>query len=579
MSLVISRKMMFAAVVGGVFFGAVPSWAQSDASQQPDQTVKPSTQTSAEKKKSDRKLKKELDTPYRKWLDEDVTYIITKDEETAFLHLSTNEEREQFIEQFWRRRNPDPESDDNSFKEEHYRRIAYANEHYASGIPGWKTDRGRTYIIWGPPDSIESHPSGGTYDRPQEQGGGETSTYPFEIWNYRYLEGVGQNIDLEFVDPTMSGEYHLTYDPCEKDALSKVPNAGLTMAETLGQSTKAARFNNTDGTTCGQALVGRPASWNEFDRFSTYAKVQGPPPLKFKDLDAVVTSRVLHNQLNFEYRTDYVRVTSDTVLVPITIQIPNRQLTFQSKDGVHSALLEVFGRVTTLTGRVVQTFEDNINRDFPDSLMKQSMQIQSIYQKAVPLRPGLYRLDLVVKDVHSGNVGTVFTSLRVPRYEEDKLNTSTLILADQIERVSSNQIGLGQFVIGDTKVRPRMDQTFNREERLGIYVQVYNLGVDETTKKSNVDFDYVVTRTEGNTSKEVFRSQETSAQLGQTGQQVTLEKLLALQAFEPGKYRITVQITDKVTKQTVSPAADFTVKAPTTAASAAAPAAVAAPKN
>jgi len=109
-----------------------------------------------------------LDTPYKKWLDEDVTYIITPEERSAFLRLQTNEEREQFIEQFWLRRNPDPDSPENTFKEEHYRRIAYTNEHYASGIPGWKTDRGRIYIMWGPPDEVDSHPSGGSYERPAD---------------------------------------------------------------------------------------------------------------------------------------------------------------------------------------------------------------------------------------------------------------------------------------------------------------------------------------------------------------------------------------------------------------------------
>ena len=564
MSAVISQKTLLAGLLLTALAGVnVPAAkAQSDASQQP-QTATPSAKPlPREKQKSDRKLLKELDTPYRKWLEEDVVYIITSEERTSFLRLSTNEEREQFIEQFWQRRNPDPESEDNSFKEEHYRRIAYSDEHYASGIPGWKTDRGRTYIIWGPPNSIESHPSGGSYDRPQEEGGGETSTYPFEIWNYRYLEGVGQDVNLEFVDPTVSGEYHLTMDPCEKDALAKVPNAGLTMTETLGQSTKADRSNNTDGTTCGKALIGRPASWNEFDRISQFAKVGAPPPIKFKDLEPLVTSRVLRNQLNFEYRTDYMRITSDTVLVPITVQIPNRQLTYQSKEGVHSAVLEVFGRISTLTGRVVQTFEDTINRDFPDSLLRQSMLTQSVYQKAVPLRPGLYRLDLIVKDVHSGNVGTIYTSLKVPRYEEDKLSTSTMVLADQIERVSAQQIGLGQFVIGETKVRPRMGQAFAREERLGVYVQIYNLGVDEKTHKSDAEFEYIVSRVEGDSVKEVFRKSETSTELGQSGQQITLEKLVSLQPFEPGKYRITVQVTDKINKQTVSPTADFTVKPP-----------------
>ena len=540
---------------------AVTAYAQSDASQQGQTASQPSG-----KQKSDRKLIKELDTPYRKWLQEDVVYIITSAEKKAFLQLSTNEEREQFIENFWQRRNPDPESQDNSYKEEHYRRIAYANEHFSSGIPGWKTDRGRVYIIWGPPDSIESHPSGGTYNRPQEEGGGETSTYPFEIWNYRYLEGVGQNIDIEFVDTTMTGEYHETTDPCEKDALAKVPNAGLTMSESTGLSSKADRFTNTDGTTCGQALAGRPASWNEFDRLQQYAKLQAPPPLKFKDLEPLVSSRVLRNQLNFAYRTDYMRVTSDSVLVPITLEIPNRQLSFQAKDGVNSAVLEVYGRVSTISGRVIQTFEDTIDREFPDSLLRHSLQGQSIYQKAVPLRPGLYRLDLIVKDVHSGNVGTVYTSVRVPSYDEDKLTTSTLILADEIERVASKQYGLGQFVIGDTKVRPRLDQSFNSDERMGFYLQVYNLGVDEKTHKSNASFQYTITQQEGNASKELVTKTESGAELGQTGQQVTLEKFVPLAPFQPGKYKVTVQIVDNINKQQVTQSAEFTVKAPPTAA-------------
>jgi GWxTD domain-containing protein len=553
-----------ALLLGILCLWTYPLFSQSAPAQAPQQATTP--EQKEQKKKSDRKLLKELDSPYRKWLEEDVVYIITPEERRAFLQLSTNEEREQFIEQFWQRRNSDPESPNNDFKEEHYRRIAYANEHYASGIPGWKTDRGRIYIIWGPPDEIDSHPSGGSYERTPEEGGGNTSTYPFEDWRYRYLEGIGNDVNLEFVDPTMSGEYHLTTDPCEKDALAKVGNAGPTMLESMGMSSKADRFTNTDGTTCGRVLAARPASWNEFDRISLYAKVQAPPPLKFKDLEPLVTSRMLRNQINFAYRTDYLRVTSDTVLVPITLQIPNRQLTFQSKQGVHSASLEIFGRVSTITGRVIQTFEDTLDRDFPESLLRQSLQGQSVYQKAVPLRPGLYRLDLVIKDVHSGNVGTTYTSIRVPRYDEDKLTSSTMILADQIERVSSKQIGLGQFVIGDTKVRPRLDQTFNREERLGVYVQIYNLGVDEKTHKSDVALDYIVTHEDGKAAQEVLRKSETGADLGQTGQQVTLEKLVSLAPFEPGKYKITVQVTDKINKQTISPTAEFTVKAPPAAA-------------
>ncbi len=223
--------------------------------------------------------------------------------------LSTDEEREQFIEQFWLRRDPTPDTVENEFKEEHYRRIAYSNDHYASGIPGWKTDRGRIYIMYGPPDEIESHPSGGTYERPAEEGGGETSTYPFEQWRYRYLEGIGTNIIIEFVDTTMSGEYHMTMDPSEKDALLYVPGAGLTLSEQMGLSTKTDRFNNTDGTHLGAPLGGQPESMNEFTRLEQFAKLQKPPAIKYKDLEAAVNTRITFNVLPMRVQVDYVRVT------------------------------------------------------------------------------------------------------------------------------------------------------------------------------------------------------------------------------------------------------------------------------
>src|SRR6202051_1620829 len=219
-----------------------------------------------EQKRKIKKTLKELDTPYKQWLSEDVIYIISPEERQPFLQLETNEEREQSIEQFWLRRSSNPDLPDNDFKEEHYRRIAYANEHYASGIPGWKTDRGRIYIIWGAPDEIESHPTGGTYDRPMEEGGGSTTTYPWERWRYRYLEGIQENVELEFVDPSGSGEYHLTMDPSEKDALLHVPGAGLSLLESMGMASKSDRFTRSDGTNLPTTLGGSPSSMDEFKR-------------------------------------------------------------------------------------------------------------------------------------------------------------------------------------------------------------------------------------------------------------------------------------------------------------------------
>jgi GWxTD domain-containing protein len=541
-----------------VVFSASLLWpALSAAQDQPppqDSPAKPLTPK--ELKKRQRQLIKELSSVDATWLREEVPDIITEQERRAFLELGTQEEREQFIEIFWRNRNPDPESPINPVREEHYRRLAYSDEHFASGIAGRKSDRGHIYIIWGPPDEIETHPTGGTYDRPMEQGGGTTTTYPWELWRYRHLEGVGENIEIEFVDPTGSGEYHITKDPCEKDALAHVPGAGPSLTEIMGQSSKASRFSNSNGTTCPIPLGGTSASMNEFDMQDRYFRVQRPPE-RLKDLAELVTVRVVHNEIHMDYRADFLRVTSGTVLVPITVQIPNRDLNFQSKQGIYSAVLNLYGRITTPGGVVVQTFEDAISRDFPESLYQSSLSLSSIYQKSVPLRSGLYRLDLVVKDTLSGNLGVFNTALRVPHFEDDKLDASSLILADQMETVPTKQIGMGQFVLNSYKVRPRLSREFYSADKLGIFLQLYNLKLDAGSHKTDVSVAYRITKDQ----QEIWQAVEAPNQLHQGGEQLTIQRYLPVASLAPGRYTIEVTAIDLLTNETVIRTAEFTVKA------------------
>src|SRR6202022_2975489 len=117
--------------------------------------------------------------------------------------------------------------------------------------------------------------------------------YPWETWRSRYMEGIGENVIWEFVDPSGSGEYRLTMDPSEKDALLHVPGAGLSQLEMMGMASKADRFTRSDGTNMPKVLGGESAKMNEFNRLELYAKIQRPPDVKFKDLEAIVTSRIV----------------------------------------------------------------------------------------------------------------------------------------------------------------------------------------------------------------------------------------------------------------------------------------------
>src|SRR5215471_12614377 len=322
-----------------------------DAAQaQPADAVDPLKRpvTEKERKKNAKALKQELSKPYKKWLDEDVAYIITDEERAAFRQLSNDEERDNFIEAFWQRRDPTPDTEENEFKEEHYQRIAYANEHFAAGVPGWKTDRGRIYIVFGPPDEKEEHPSGGTYERPIEEGGGETSTFPFEQWRYRYIEGIGQEVIIEFVDTCMCGDFHMTMDRSEKDALLHTPNGGLTLYEQMGMASKTSRFTGGGLERLGTGPLSASQNAKEFDRLEQFAKLNRPPEVKFKDLEEVVSHKISVNLMPFDVLTDFVKVTGDTVLVPVTIQLKNRDITFVNKDGVERGTVNIFGRLTTI---------------------------------------------------------------------------------------------------------------------------------------------------------------------------------------------------------------------------------------
>ena len=554
-------------------FGGYPASHAVAQDAQPQDVSNSSAQTNPLKRKlsdkeireQQKELRQELKGPYKKWMDQDVRWIITDQERKAFLGLSNDEERDAFIEQFWRRRNPDPQSPDNSYREEIYRRIAYANEHFAAGKPGWLTDRGHMYIAWGPPDSKDEHPAGGEYNRPMDEGGGQTQTFPFEVWNYRHLEGIGENVDIEFVDTCMCGDYHMTINRAEKDALLHTPGGGPTLWEEMGQAKRSARFNG-GLEQLGTGPMSSSQGGKEFDRLEQYAKLEAAPTIKFKDMDEFITShKVLTGPFfPFDVRTDFVRVTDDTVLVPVTLQIRNRDITYNTKDGVSRGVVNILGRVSTITGRIAQTFEDTVEVDEPSELLSQALDSKSVYWKSLPLRPGHYRLDIVIKDVNNpDHIGTYARAFIVPEYDDDKLAASSLILADRMRQVPSKDIGTGQFVIGNTYIRPRVSGaasqpvSFKRDQDLDFWMQVYNLKINPKTKQNEATVHYLVT--DMGTHKTLFESTEAASKLNPNSDQVTLEKSMPLGGLQPGKYKITISVDDGVSNQQLAQSAPFEV--------------------
>lgn len=501
-----------------------------------------------------RNVKPELKEAYKRWLSTDVDYIITKEEKRAFLALQTDEERENFIENFWRRRDPNPDTEENEYREEYYERIAYANEKFTSGIPGWKTDRGRIYIAWGKPDSIESHPAGGAYDRPSYEGGGSTTTYPFEIWFYRHLDNVGDGIEIEFVDPTGTGEYRIARNANEKDALLMVPGAGMTTAESLGLSDKGDRIsglNNNNSTFMREQDM-------PFRRLEIITALQRPPQVKFSDLADIAggDSGVLdNNPLPFDLRVDFFRQSDDRVIATFTVQADNRDLNFKDEGGLQAARMNIFGRITAVSGKRSGIFEDSVTTNATTEELVELRERKSVYQKAIALTPGTYKVDVVVRDVGTGNKGVVSQGFTVPKYDEKKLSTSTLIIASKLRTTTENDIG-ASFVIGNAKVIPNLSGRFKQGQEVGVYMQVYNAGIDQTTLRPAVDVEYVLMKD----GKEVFRQPEDWSGLSDSGQRLTLARLLPTDRIPYGDYELRVVTKDKVGGQIVENKGKFTIE-------------------
>jgi GWxTD domain-containing protein len=531
------RLAIFALILAAA---SLPSFAQDRRQSQQDPMDKP------------RNVKPELKKAYKDWLEKDVTYVITDEERKAFKKLATDDERERFIEEFWRRRDPDPDTDENEFKEEYYERIAYANEHFASGIPGWKSDRGRIWIMYGKPDERETHPMGGNYDRPSYEGGGNTSTYPFETWFYRYLPGVGSGVEIEFVDPTGSGEYRIARNPNEKDALLNIPGAGLTLSEQLGLSNKADRVTGLGG--IGSSNYSREQD-SPFSRLQLLADLSRPPQVKFNDLAANVNSPSIEdNPLNFDIRVDFFRQSDERVITAVTIQTSNKDLVFQDSGGLQQARINIFGRITSVAGRRAGVFEDPVITTATIEELNEAKDRKSAYQKAVALAPGTYKVDVIVRDVTSGATGVRHVGFTVPRYDAQKLSTSTLVLAAKLESLI-DQPAVGQFVIGQTKVIPNVSGVYQKGQPVGVYLQVYNAGIDQTTLRPSVDVVYALLKD----GKELGKQAEDWRGMSDSGQRLTLARLVDTRTLAPGEYELAVRIRDRVSGQSLAPSAKFTV--------------------
>ncbi|HEV8132579.1 MAG TPA: GWxTD domain-containing protein [Acidobacteriota bacterium] len=501
------------------------------------------------------KPSEELEKYLKKWVNEDVVYIITPEERETFLKLHTPEEKENFIEQFWLRRDPDPSTKVNEFKEEHFRRIAYANDHFYSGVPGWRTDRGRIYIRFGQPDSVQRFGPGETYVRPMSEGGGITKTFPFEIWRYRDIEGVGPDIEIEFVDTSLSNEYHLTIDPQEKDMLFYV-GGGKTEYEQLGMESRWLR-NTRRGLATNYP---GPTKDLPFEKLALLGKIDRPQPIRFENLRTMVSAHVTYQQLPIRVRPDYIRLDNNSAvallnvelddrIAPTSVAIGTQQPASQQSSNRQTREIQIYGRIQDVSGRSLQEFDASVKPGEESGGLL-------LYQKALTLPPGVYKLNLVVRDSRDERVAIREERIEIPRAPA-ALSLSPLILAEEIAPAQGGADSPRPFELGDLRVVPRLDTYFRSKEIMKVYFQAYNFQTDDKTQQPSLAVTYYVLKD----GKQIKRFSDFSGASMQAAspKRAVFASGINLKLLEPGSYRLVVRIKDKLSGKEAGSSVEFSV--------------------
>ena len=512
--------------------------------------IVPAQQTKQNPDEKPRKIKREPKKAFVEWR-KDHDLILTQAERDAWDKLDNDDEREKFIEDVWRSRDPDPDTVENEFKDQFYERIAYANEHFSSGKAGRLTDRGRIYIKFGKPDSVESHPAGGAYERESWEGGGSTTTYPFERWFYRYIPNVRSGVTLEFVDPTGTGEYRLARNPDEKDALIHT-GGGATIGEMLGFQNRADRIGNLGG--FGRVNYMR-AEDSPFEVMDLMASLERDQPNERNYISTVTGSPTADDSaIDFDTQVNYFRLSDNRVMAVLTVQADNSHFTFTDSGGLQRAQINIFGWVTSVANIRTGKFEDSMTTTATAEELSSARMKKSAYARAFILNPGRYKVDVMVRDVQSGATGWQHRGFQVPEFPTDRLSASSLVLAAKLENMEHGA-AVSPFTIGTMKVIPNLLGVFRRGDPVGVYLQVYNAAIDQTTLRPAADAEYVLLKD----GKEVSKQEEDWRQINDAGQRLTLSRLIDTRTLTPGDYQIQVRIHDHVSNQTLTPSAKFTI--------------------
>jgi GWxTD domain-containing protein len=493
-----------------------------------------------------KKSPKDLPVNYRKWLEEEVVYIITSKEKEVFLQLETDREREIFIEAFWKQRDTDPLTPENEFKVEHYKRVAYANEFLGREGPGagWRTDMGRLYVILGAPQQIERYEN-------------VTEIYPVIIWFYDGMAkyGIPNSFYIMFWKKSGMGEFQL-YSPVKDGPASLLIHYKGDMAN---YNTAYNQLMNVEPTIADASLsflpeeAGRIMSPSIASEILVTSRIPSIPRESVKDTYA---EKLLayKDVVEVDYTANYidndnlVGVIQEENGVPfVHYLIEPAKLTFIQTGDRFRANLEVNGKVSDLSGKTIYQFDRSIPIDFTREQVESVRPKLFSFQDLFPLIPGRYKLNILLKNTMSREFTSLEKDITVSQPAGPSL--SRLILSNKVIPNSAYRGQNKPFLIGDTQLVPSPRNDFTTQDRLHVYFQV--LGLDRTLRESAV-FEFTILREDQKISS-------TEKPLAEYADKVNIVEELPLAGLASAYYRIKVSLLDKDRKEVLSEQADFVI--------------------
>jgi GWxTD domain-containing protein len=470
----------------------------------------------------------DLSARFKKWLNEEVVYIIAPMEKEVFLKLRTDRERELFIEAFWKHRDPTPGTPQNEFKTEHYRRLNYVNHFLGRGTPkpGWKTDQGRMYIILGEPNDIERFE-------------GKSTTYPVEIWFYQGKTELGlpPGFNLVFFRKGGIGEFKL-YSP-----LQDGPQALMTayygdtvdyleayrQLSQLEPQLARVSLSLIPGEQSGQYM--RPSLSSDL----LIQKVETVPVRQVKERYA---QKFLEykDKVEVEYSANYM--TSDSLVRVIRdpsgiyfvhYAIEPERLSVNQYKNKYTTNLKLNGTVSDSEGQNIYQFEKEFPLEFDEEQMIGASHRPLSIQDMFPLIPGNYKLSVLVKNEVSKEFTSLERDLLIPQ-DQTYLQMSSLILGFKMEEQEGGQRRLKPFQMGRYRIDFQANRVFLAQDDLVVAFQIFGLN-RQLKEKTELKFTFIK-------NNEIFRS--FSKKTSEYKELQNFVEIFPLKEFLPAHYRLQV---------------------------------------